>query len=122
MPVPSGLNSPVPGARGPDGSPPGGASAARVRFARMTKTFEAVYEDGVLRPLESLDLRERQRVRVMLQPTPAVPGEEDWLDAEYLQQCEREADGRISLESVRLVLSKIPGSLTADFVQERADR
>jgi predicted DNA-binding antitoxin AbrB/MazE fold protein len=88
----------------------------------MTKTFEAVYEDGVLRPSEWLDLRERQRVRVMLQPTPAVPGERDWLDAECLQQGAREADGRISLESVRLLLSKIPGSLTADFVQERADR
>jgi hypothetical protein len=31
-------------------------------------------------------------------------------------------DEHISLESVRRALSKIPGSLTADFVRERADR
>lgn len=88
----------------------------------MTKMFEAVYENGVLRPLESLDLRDHQRVRVMLQPAPAVPGEDDWLDAECLQQCAGEADERISLESVRQALSKIRSPLTADFVQERADR
>lgn len=129
----AGVHSPLPGPGGPDGSRPGGAGVARVRLTAMTKTFEAVYEDGVLRPLESLDLRERQRVRVMLQPAsprasqgtqpaPAASGEEDWLDAECLQECAGEADERISLDSVRQALSKIPGSLTADFVQERADR
>jgi predicted DNA-binding antitoxin AbrB/MazE fold protein len=89
----------------------------------MTKAVEAVYEGGVLRPLEALDLRERQRVRVVLQAAPSgAPGEEDWLDAECLRECAAEADERVSLESVRRALAKIPGSLTADFVQERDDR
>ena len=56
------------------------------------------------------------------QPAPAASGEEDWLDAECLRECAGEADERISLDSVRRALAKIPGSLTADFVQERADR
>jgi hypothetical protein len=56
------------------------------------------------------------------QPAPAASGEEDWLDTECLRECAAEADERISLDSVRQALSKIPGSLTADFVQERADR
>jgi hypothetical protein len=44
------------------------------------------------------------------------------VDAECLRDCAGEADERISLDSVRQALAKIPGSLTADFVQERADR
>ncbi len=30
----------------------------------MRQTFTAIYEDGVLKPLEPVDLRERQRVRL----------------------------------------------------------
>lgn len=88
----------------------------------MTKAVEAVYEGGVLRPLETLDLRERQRVKVVLQPTTSAAGEEDWLDAECLRECAAEADEAVSLESVRRALAKIPGSLTAEFVRERDDR
>ena len=88
----------------------------------MTKPIEAIYEGGVLRPLEAIDLTERQHVRVVVQPVPAAPGEEDWLDTECVQQCAGQADERISLESVRRAMSKIRGSLTADFVRERTDR
>ena len=44
---------------------------------------------------------------------------EDWLDNEYMQSCASKADDSISLEDVRKALSKIPGSLTNDFIQER---
>jgi len=88
----------------------------------MTKRFEAVYEHGVLRPLESLDLTEHQRVTVVLRHPSPGPGEEDWLDREFVQECALEADESITLESVRRALSKIPGSLTADFASERAER
>jgi Protein of unknown function DUF104 len=48
----------------------------------MTRNVEAVYEHGILRPLEPLDLPENQRVTVTIQdhlepkngaPSPAVP-------------------------------------------------
>jgi predicted DNA-binding antitoxin AbrB/MazE fold protein len=86
----------------------------------MGKKLEAVYENGVLRPLEPLDLQAHQRVTVVLSETP-LP-EEAWLDGECLRLCAAEADERISLEAVREALSKIPGSLTADFVAEREER
>jgi predicted DNA-binding antitoxin AbrB/MazE fold protein len=35
----------------------------------MTLTVEAVYEGGVLKPVEPLPLREHQRVQVTIQPT-----------------------------------------------------
>ena len=34
----------------------------------MTEIVTAVYENGLLRPLEPLDLRERQRVRIQVLP------------------------------------------------------
>ena len=48
----------------------------------MTRNVEAVYEHGILRPLEPLDLAENERVTVTIQdhleaangaPSPAVP-------------------------------------------------
>jgi predicted DNA-binding antitoxin AbrB/MazE fold protein len=56
----------------------------------MTKTVQAIYEKGVLRPLELLDLREQQLVKVTITdetPEPAIafpPGfssPEEWVQA-----------------------------------------
>lgn len=88
----------------------------------MSKRLEAVYENGVLRPLEPLDLPEHQPVTVVVSEEPVTSPEEEWLDVECWQQCAAEADESISLEAVREALSKIPGSLTADFIAEREDR
>ncbi len=83
----------------------------------MSKKLEAVYENGVLRPLEPLDLPEHQRVTIIVYPSL----EEDWLDAECLHLSAAEVDESLSLETVREALGKIPGSLTADFIAERED-
>jgi predicted DNA-binding antitoxin AbrB/MazE fold protein len=88
----------------------------------MSKKLEALYENGVLRPLEPLDLREHQRVTVVVSEEPVTSPEEEWWDVECWQQCATEADESIRLEAVREALSKIPGSLTADFIAEREDR
>ncbi|MBI4490358.1 MAG: antitoxin family protein [Deltaproteobacteria bacterium] len=87
----------------------------------MSKRVEAVYENGVLRPLEPLGLREHQRVSVIVSEKPVLPSEEEWLDTDCLQFCASEADESVSLEAVREALSKIPGSLTADFIAEREE-
>lgn len=88
----------------------------------MSKSFEAVYEGGVLRPLEALHLDEHQRVTVVVAPVQNTPDEESCLDVEYMDICAQEADDSISLASVRQALAKIPGSLTADFAAERDER
>jgi predicted DNA-binding antitoxin AbrB/MazE fold protein len=85
----------------------------------MIMKLQAVYEKGVLRPLEPLDLREQQLVTVTI--TDEAPTE-PWLDTEYLAACAQETDERVSLEEVRAALAKIPGSLTGDFIAEREDR
>jgi predicted DNA-binding antitoxin AbrB/MazE fold protein len=38
----------------------------------MTKTIRAIYEHGVLRPFETLDLKEAQVVKVTLEALPSV--------------------------------------------------
>ena len=88
----------------------------------MRKTLTAIYEQGVFRPLELPDLPEQQRVTLVVSAVSPSLQEEDWLDVECQEECAAEADERVSLEEVRAALSKIPGSLTADFITERDER
>jgi predicted DNA-binding antitoxin AbrB/MazE fold protein len=90
--------------------------------AMMRKTLTAIYEQGVFRPLEPPDLPEQQRVTLIVSAMSPSSQEEDWLDVECLKECAAEADERVSLEEVRAALTKIPGSLTADFIAERDER
>ena len=82
----------------------------------MTR-IQAVYEKGVLRPLEPLALNEQQQVTVTVSDQ-----EEDWLDATFLRYLETQADESVTLEQVRSALSKIPGSMVEDFRREREER
>ena len=38
----------------------------------MVKSIHAIYENGVLRPLEKLDLKESQRLKLILEVVPSV--------------------------------------------------
>lgn len=86
----------------------------------MSKSLRAVYENGVLRPLEQLDLPDQKEVTVVI--TEAPEDDQSWLDVEFLRMSQSEADDSIALESVRQALAKIPGSMTPDFMAERDDR
>jgi predicted DNA-binding antitoxin AbrB/MazE fold protein len=82
----------------------------------MKKSIEAIYENGMFRPLEPVDLPEHQRVQV------TIVDEEEWLDRDYIQWAASQVQETVSLDAVRKALAKIPGSLTADFIAEREDR
>lgn len=84
----------------------------------MTVQLEAIYQSGVLRLLNKVDLRENQRVAV----TVSDIVEEDWLDTDYHRFCEANADPTVSLAEVRQSLAAIRGSLTGDFIAEREER
>lgn len=88
----------------------------------MNKLLEAIYEQGVFRPLGPVDLREHQRVTLTIAEAGTVLPEEEWLDHEYLQRCAGEADRSLRLDTVRAALSKIAGSLTDAFSAERDER
>ena len=87
----------------------------------MQKTF-AVYENGVLRPLDPLRLAERQRVSVTIDEAPVALTDDDLLDQELLSSLESEELPEVSLEEVRAALAKIPGSMAAAFAAEREER
>jgi predicted DNA-binding antitoxin AbrB/MazE fold protein len=76
--------------------------------------LKAVYENGVLRPLEPLALQERQVVTLTISEAG-----DDLLDADFLENCRAEAGPSVSLQAVREALAKIPGSLTDDIRAER---
>jgi predicted DNA-binding antitoxin AbrB/MazE fold protein len=82
----------------------------------VKKSVEAIYENGVFRPLEPVDLPEHQRVEV------TIADEDDWLDRDYIQWAASQVQESVSLDAVREALAKIPGSLTADFIAEREER
>lgn len=79
---------------------------------------EAVYENGVLKPVRPLDLREHERVTIELTRN-ASPEIDD-----YMETIRRQLLGvrPPTLEEVRRIVSAIPGTLSEDFIAERGDR
>jgi predicted DNA-binding antitoxin AbrB/MazE fold protein len=80
-----------------------------------------IYENGVFRPLEPVDIPEHQRMTIMISEVSLVPAEEEWLDTAYERWAAMQVKEDVSLAAVRQALSKIPASLSADFLAERAE-
>lgn len=90
----------------------------------MLLQVEAVYEDGVLRPLQPLDLREHEHVVVSIVKAAPVP-DRSRLDVQYIERVRKEVAGGEAapgLEEVRRQLSKIPGSMADDIIAGRGER
>jgi predicted DNA-binding antitoxin AbrB/MazE fold protein len=90
----------------------------------MPLQVEAVYENGVLRPLQPLDLSEQEHVLVSVVKAAPASGRSH-LDAEYIDRIKRQlpdAEAAPGLEEVRRRLAKIPGSMAAEIVAERGER
>jgi predicted DNA-binding antitoxin AbrB/MazE fold protein len=83
----------------------------------MLSDVEAVYENGVLRPLSALPLAEQEHVKV----TVVRAADEDWVDAPYMEACATDADPGVTLEQVRRSLSKICGSMDHAIQADRGD-
>jgi predicted DNA-binding antitoxin AbrB/MazE fold protein len=86
----------------------------------MEKTIQAVYEGGVLRPLEPIPLEDQQEVTVTISDQGDIPrnhpllaSPDEWAGA---------AIDNISLDEVRRALSTIRGSLSETIIDERRDR
>ena len=90
-----------------------------VKYWCMEKTVQAVYEGGVLRPLEPVPLEDRQEVTITISDEciprdhPLLASSDEWASA---------ASDDISLDEVRRALSTIRGSLSETIIDERRDR
>jgi predicted DNA-binding antitoxin AbrB/MazE fold protein len=87
----------------------------------MHQQVEVVYENGVLRPLEPLppELQEHQHLTVTIETAGALEGR---LDETCLAAAKRDADPTVSLEEVRRILAKVPGTLAEAVRAERDER
>jgi predicted DNA-binding antitoxin AbrB/MazE fold protein len=86
----------------------------------MQKTLQAVYKDGVLRPLEPVPLEEHQQVTLTI--TDAAPLEQD-LKGYFTPEEWLKAEGDdVSLEQVRDALSTISGPLSEAVIALREER
>lgn len=81
----------------------------------MKHEIEAIYENGLLRPLEPLDFRDNERVRLTVQSSG------DYLDDDAFQWATRESDTSVSLEHVRDILAKVDGNLADVVIAERGE-
>ena len=90
----------------------------------MIKQVEAVYENGMLRPLEPLPLEEHQQVTVVISESHSAP-ERSHLDADYLAAVRAEvaAMGRIpTLDEIHKITAKDPSSWAEAISAEREER
>lgn len=86
----------------------------------MEKTIQAVYEAGVLRPLEPLQLGERQQVTVTICDGIDVPANHPLLVSP--DEWAHAAHDDIGLEDVRRALASVQGSLSEALLAERRER
>jgi predicted DNA-binding antitoxin AbrB/MazE fold protein len=86
----------------------------------MRREIQAIYEKGVLRPLEPLELEEQQRLRITIDNGDPLS---DLLDTEFIEWCARKSEADVpSIEEVRQILSKIKGSMAEVIIAEREER
>lgn len=87
----------------------------------MIRELEAIFQGGMLRPLQPLSLLEDQKVLVTVATIPETK-EEEFLDEDFHRYCESHADYSVTLEQVRKESSSIPGSLADDIIADREER
>lgn len=85
----------------------------------MKQQIDAIYENGLLRPLEPLVLAEREQVRLTVETSAAES--EDWLDHDAVAWATKEGDPTIKLDEVRAKLASLPGSLSETITAERGE-
>ena len=93
-------------------------------WIRMAKHIEVIYTNGVFRPAAplELELKEGQHVMLLL-PENGTELETFVEDEEVRQWCAEKAGEHVpTIEGVRQMLSKIPGSMADVVIAERAER
>lgn len=86
----------------------------------MEKTVQAVYREGVLQPLEPLQLEEMQQVTVTITDSPAI--DDDLAGFFTPQEWAAAAHDDITWDDVQRAFSKISGSLSDTVIAQRQER
>jgi predicted DNA-binding antitoxin AbrB/MazE fold protein len=95
----------------------------------MIQHITAIYENGVLKPLQPLNLANEEVVTIAVQRASDAnavdddrldEGEED--DEDYIPWIAAEGDPSITFEEIHARLAKLPGSLSEDIIRDRDER
>lgn len=86
----------------------------------MERRLQAVYKNGVLRPLEPLSLENNQQVTVTIsEPSSVAPHVAGYCSPEEWAEASRD---EVSVEEVRRALSTLTGSLADAITSLRQER
>ena len=86
----------------------------------MVQQVEAIYENGLLRPLQPLNLKESEHVYLKVSPNAA----DDMVDHTLLAYAKAKVAALDSIpthEEVRAMLSKMKGSMSETILSERGE-
>ena len=86
----------------------------------MEKRLQAVYKDGVLKPLEALPLEEMQQVTVTITDSPTI--DDDLAGYFTTEEWAAASQDDITWDDVRQALSRISGSLSDAVIAQRQER
>jgi predicted DNA-binding antitoxin AbrB/MazE fold protein len=89
----------------------------------MSQHIEAVYENGVLRPLQPLHLKESAKVQVSV-TEPAADALGEMLDYQLLDYARARSNSLTevpTLDEVRAMLSRVEGSMAESIIAERGE-
>lgn len=98
------------------------------RAAAQGKQIEEVAAEALIMTFNQLDDYEATEISLQqvregkTRPIREFLNDDFLLDVEYMDACGKEADPSVTLESVREILAKIPGSLADDVIAERDER
>lgn len=87
----------------------------------MQHKVEAVYENGVFRPLEPVSLKDAEHVTLTISDPAAG---RSCRDLDIIERARKHvaAFGKVpSIEELRSALAVIPGNLSEDVIRERGD-
>lgn len=80
----------------------------------MSDTIDAIYENGVFRPLQPVDMAENQRVVVTIRTASDTS-----LHADLLHWGQQHVDPTITRERIKELLANVPGSFSDDIIAQR---
>lgn len=91
----------------------------------LKQQVDAIYENGVLKPLTPIILAEHEQVSLVIRAKGANAfddEEEDEDDGDYMPYIAEEGDPDITWEEVHRATANWPGSFAEDIIREREER
>ena len=90
----------------------------------MTQPVDAVYENGVLRPLQTLHLKEAARVQVSVSQEDAPDLLDELIDYKLLDYARARTNSLVrvrTLDEVHAKLAQVEGSMAELIIAERGE-